>query len=163
MAPMGVRRHLELLLRREMGRIGRLARVQLQPSYAEFHRNEFNEFSVNRVAPDIRAQEPYRNRVGPADNSVKGAEQGADLGGSLVQFLRNQQLVRSIVFSGNEFVDASLSLPIQQDDAEHDGPRQPPASPSRRRNGHPQLRRGATFRFTLPIEYTSRSASTPVA
>src|SRR5262245_25470443 len=51
-------------------------------------------------------------RPAVSHDAVEGGEQGLDLGCSAVQFLRNQQPVRRVVFAKRKLVDAAPTLPF---------------------------------------------------
>src|SRR5438445_10249794 len=53
-------------------------------------------------------------RLAAGDYAVKGSEQGIDFGFSSVQFLRNQQSIRRVMFAKWEFVDAMLRFPFRE-------------------------------------------------
>ena len=63
--------------------------------------------------PGIPGHE-HQRRSATRDDALEGGEQGLDLALSSVQFLRNQQPVRRVVFAEREVVDAPLSLPCRK-------------------------------------------------
>ena len=63
--------------------------------------------------PGIPGHE-HQRRSATGDHALEGGEQGLDLALASVQFLRNQQPVRRVVFAEREVVDAPLSLPCSK-------------------------------------------------
>src|ERR1700722_7115740 len=53
-------------------------------------------------------------RLTASYNAIERSEQGIDFGFSPVQFLRNQQPIRRVMFAKREFIDAMLLFPFSE-------------------------------------------------
>src|SRR5258708_2325593 len=56
----------------------------------------------------------HQLRLAPGYKAVESREQVLDFGFSPVQFLRNQQPIRRVVFAQREFVDAMMRFPFSK-------------------------------------------------
>ena len=56
----------------------------------------------------------HQLRPAAGDDTVEGGKQGIDLGCPTIQFLGDQQPVRSVVFPGREFVDIASGFPFSK-------------------------------------------------